>query len=214
MRKLLAASLTLGALLTAGQASADATFGPEPSYSWGGLYGGITAGYGATEQEWNANAVEHDTDGVMLGGTIGVNMDTGNWVFGLEADYAWVEADDSSSTGACAGPFTCTSDMKGFGTFRARLGYDVGSPDRGMLVYGTAGAAVAEVDYAVATVGSSSELNVGWVAGAGMEISLGEKMSAKAEYLHFDTESDGTIGIPFSPEATGDVVRLGVNYRF
>ena len=68
--------------------------------------------------------------------------------------------------------------------------------------------------YAVATVGSSSELNVGWVAGAGMEISLGEKMSAKAEYLHFDTDSDGTIGIPFSPEATGDVVRLGLNYRF
>lgn len=214
MRKLLAVSVALGALLTAGQASADATYGPEPSYAWGGFYGGITAGYGATEQDWNANAVEHDTDGVILGGTLGVNMDTGNWVLGIEADYAWVDADDSSVTGFCAGAFTCTSDMEGFGTFRGRVGYDVGTPDRGMLIYGTAGLAMVDMKYEVATVGSENETNVGWVAGAGMEIALGEKISAKAEYLHFDAEGSGTIGIPFSPEATGDVARLGLNYRF
>lgn len=214
MRKLLATSLALGALFAAGQASADPTFGPEPSYDWGGFYGGITVGYGATDQDWNANSVEHDTDGVMLGGTIGVNMDTGKWVFGIEADYAWVDADDSSSTGACAGAFTCTSDMKGFGTFRGRLGYDVGTTDRGILVYGTAGAAVVDMEYAVATVGSEDEINFGWVAGAGVEVTLAEKVSAKAEYLHFDADGDGTIGVPFSPEAKGDVVRLGLNYHF
>jgi outer membrane immunogenic protein len=214
MRKFLAISVALGALFTAGQASADATYGPEPSYNWGGMYGGITAGYGATEQDWRANGVVHDTDGVMLGGTLGVNMDTGNWVLGLEADYAWVDADDSSVTGACAGATTCTSEMTAFGTFRARVGYDFGSTERGMLLYGTAGAAAVDVDYAVATIGSDSEINLGWVAGAGLEMALGEKMSAKIEYLHYDTQGSARVGIPFSPEATGDVARLGLNYRF
>lgn len=214
MRNFLAVSLALGALFTAGQASADGTYGPEPSYNWGGVYGGITAGYGATEQDWRANGVKHDTDGVMLGGTLGVNMDTGRWVLGLEADYAWVDADDDSANGLCASPTTCTSEMKSFGTFRARLGYDVGSAERGMLIYGTAGAAAIDVDYTVATIGSDSELNLGWVAGAGLEMALGEKLSAKIEYLHYDTQGSATVGIPFSPEATGDAARLGLNYRF
>ena len=215
MRKLLATSLALGALFTASQAYADATYGPEPSYNWGGIYGGITAGYGATEQDWRANGVVHDTDGVMLGGTLGVNMDTGNWVFGLEADYAWVDADETSTAGLCAAPTTCTSDMKSFGTFRARLGYDFGSTERGMLLYGTAGGAAIDVDYAVATIGSDSDLNLGWVAGAGLEMALGEKMSAKIEYLHYDTKGSGRIGVnPISPDVTGDAARLGLNYRF
>jgi|AZIJ01.1.fsa_nt_gi outer membrane immunogenic protein len=214
MRKLLSVSVVLGALFTAGQASADATYGPEPSYDWGGIYGGITAGYGATEQDWRANGVKHDTDGAMLGGTLGVNMDTGNWVFGIEADYAWVDADDSSTTGLCAAPTTCTSETKAFGTFRARLGYDFGSVERGMLLYGTAGGAAVNVDYAVATIGSDSELNLGWVAGAGLEMALGEKLSAKLEYLHYDTQGNAFVGIGFSPESVGDAARLGLNYRF
>lgn len=65
----------------------------------------------------------------------------------------------------------------------------------------------------------------GWVLGAGLEWALTNRWTVKAEYLHVDfgtltvsgvITNDGgySQGISTTADLTGDIVRLGVNYRF
>jgi outer membrane immunogenic protein len=82
-----------------------------------------------------------------------------------------------------------------------------------------------------ATAGRYSETRLGWALGFGAEWAFARQWSAKVEYLHYDLGSvtyDGGLllaSVPgpvsrYSVQSTvrtkfsGDIVRLGVNYRF
>jgi outer membrane immunogenic protein len=81
------------------------------------------------------------------------------------------------------------------------------------------------------SVGSLSEVRLGWTAGAGVEWKLSSNWSAKAEYLYYDLGSASYSGTPiattigggtaFSTNAigstarfNGSVARVGLNYDF
>jgi opacity protein-like surface antigen len=72
---------------------------------------------------------------------------------------------------------------------------------------------VAPVDHG--TLASESKTAVGWTIGAGFEFGLTQNISAKAEYLYFDLGSDTyNLGVPVAIERTGNIGRVGLNYRF
>jgi outer membrane immunogenic protein len=78
--------------------------------------------------------------------------------------------------------------------------------------------------------GSASTTRVGWTAGAGMEWMINPQWSVMTEYLHYDlgTESfvlspstftilgtfRATVNTTTSVRFEGDIVRIGLNYKF
>ena len=201
------------AVVTSPARAEDNTFGPEPSYDWTGLYLGLQGGYAWSKDNWEAGNVEFDSDGMLLGATAGFNGDTGSWVFGAEGDISY--ADVSGSQDSCSLGGNCETTMEYFGTFRGRLGYDLGSVDQGLLVYGTGGIAFAGLNYKSAGGGEDFNTGTGWVLGGGVETTIGKKSSAKLEYLHYELEADATLSTAaFNPNTKGDLVRAGYNLRF
>jgi outer membrane immunogenic protein len=94
------------------------------------------------------------------------------------------------------------------------------------LLYGTAGAAWADVDYrannalsGVAFGTGSSNTHVGWVAGGGIEHMLTPNLTARIEYLYYGFDSitapAGALGSgPASVDLNTQTVRFGLNFKF
>src|ERR1044071_4195741 len=60
-----------------------------PVFTWTGFYVGINGGYGWGDSDWNPGPPSFDTKGWLAGGTIGYNLQTGSFVWGIEADFDW-----------------------------------------------------------------------------------------------------------------------------
>lgn len=82
---------------------------------------------------------------------------------------------------------------------------------------------------ALCIAGSGSFIRAGWTAGAGVEQGIGNNWTVKAEYLHYDlgTVSHnvvgvspafpaliGAVGLKADTRVSGEIARVGVNYRF
>jgi outer membrane immunogenic protein len=99
------------------------------------------------------------------------------------------------------------------------------------------GAGAATVNAPYGAVSSSSGTHTGWTAGGGVEWMAARPWSVKLEYLHYDLGSASsnatlsnivippggavptggvfyTLGAASSRNITGDIVRVGVNYKF
>ena len=185
-------------------------------YNWTGFYAGINGGYGFGKASV-ANAVgstgDFNVTGSQFGGTLGYNLQTGSWVWGLEGDIDYSTVKGSSSS-FCVGP--CTVSNTWLGTARARLGY--AGWDR-WLPYITGGAGFGNVKFEQGAT-SDSKTRLGWTAGLGLEYAFMANWTAKAEYLYTDLGSSTCSAGTCNP--TQDVtykfktnaVRLGLNYRF
>ena len=134
-------------------------------------------------------------DGVVAGAQIGRNWQSGQIVYGLEADVSY--ADISENFGVLE------FSVDWMATVRGRLGYLI-TPN--LLVYGTAG-------FGIVSLSGSSTINIpgigrisgddtetDFVYGLGLEGKFSDKLSARIEYLAF-----GDLDI--------DVIRVGLNYR-
>lgn len=202
-----------------------------PRPDWSGFYVGVEGGgdWGRSKHINNTNDITPDfaVDGGVLGGTIGHNAQFGDtWLFGLEGDMSWMNADGSASN--LAPNFNAASSSgtseHWLSTARARLG---AVPADGWLAYVTGGVALADVE-AIAhqsngDVFSQSYIRPGWTAGAGIEYAIDKNWSAKLEYLHVGLNDSPYLnflspavngvnrggGVPLSDE----VVRAGINYR-
>ncbi|HZO47874.1 MAG TPA: outer membrane protein [Xanthobacteraceae bacterium] len=191
------------------------------TYNWTGLYVGVHAGYAWGELTSDANAaVDHEPSGGLFGGQIGYNWQSGQFVFGIEADlaYSTVKGDD----GGVVPPgftFAATSDMKYLGTVRGRLGL---AQDR-VLFYVTGGFAWSKVDVGMTVVGVGSAgdtLNLtGWTVGGGIEYAIAQNWTIRAEYLYVDFSKESTTvnigGFPFTDTADKNlnIVRAALNYK-
>jgi outer membrane immunogenic protein len=196
--------------------------------------------------------------GFIGGGQVGYNWQYASWVYGAETDFQGLTKDVNGSTATVTSgvpgfpteAFTSTTSVSKsldyFGTLRARFGYLV-TP--GLLVYGTAGLAYGGVHASTAisqadtgilgaiavgygSAASISQTRAGWTAGAGAEMQLGPRWTAKVEYLYYDLGSvtyalPGLVAnVPTFPAPTwtagaqstanfnGNIVRLGLNYKF
>jgi len=209
---------------------------PAPFYNWSGFYIGVQGGGAFGTLDWThvtglvggssalaGNTASHDTSGGLLGGTVGFNWQAGAWVFGVEADYAWADI-----TGSAACPnlaFNCESKLESFGTGRGRIGWSWGPG----MIYGTGGVAFGDQHIRTVNIAGlatplsgtprngSSEFQVGWTAGGGIEFGFAPGWSAKVEALYFDLGTDRfTVdnGLQVDANHTGVVVRGGINYRF
>ena len=185
-------------------------------FSWTGFYVGINGGYGWGKSDWSSTAGTANTTpkGWLVGGTLGYNLQTGVWVWGLEADIDFSTMDGTNvGTGICAGG-GCETKNTWFGTGRGRIGYAAGR----FLPYITGGAAFGDVKMTTAAGMSTTDTRVGWTVGGGLEYAFLGAWSAKVEYLYADlgnaTCEAATCGVDTEVSYKTNIVRAGINYRF
>jgi len=248
IRKLLGISVIV-LLALSGVSSAQADF---KGFYFGGYVGGANensdaktstvfspTGYFATTSVpaiATAGAQSLSPSGFSGGGQAGYNFQVRHFVVGLETDIGSVSMSDSKSTTAtypCCAPtnFTVkqTVETNWMFTLRPRVGFVTGP----LLVYGTGGMAVANLNYQAlftdtfATAhenGGAEENQVGWTGGGGAEFKVGPHWSVKGEYLYADLGSVSTTStnltaftpaIPFPTNVFTHTADLrGHNYRF
>jgi len=174
----------------------------------------------------------------------GYNFQSNRVLAGFEADisYAGLNGSTTAALGAQHGwpALTTTQEqhLDWFGTVRGRLGA-LATPE--WLLYATGGFAFGGVrastnivvpgqdcvQNAFCSAGSISSTRVGWTVGGGTEVAVGPRWTVKAEYLYFDLGSasydvhpvfalpgSDPIGLQATAKFTGQIVRLGMNYRF
>lgn len=216
---LLATTLLAGLVGTAHAADLAARKSPPPAalpvmaqYNWSGFYVGLQGGGGfggdSRHRQGAAKSGQIELSGGLVGGTLGYNHQIGNFVAGLEGDYAWSSLKGSTGVN-CAAP-GCKTDIRSFGTLRGRLGY---SFDR-IMPYVTGGLAVGDIRQSAGAF-RGSDFRAGWTIGAGVEAALTRNITAKAEYLYYDFARDTyNSGAGLSGNANGHIIRAGVNYKF
>jgi outer membrane immunogenic protein len=231
MKKLLLASTVIVNFAASG--AVYAADGGEINHDWSGVYVGLTAGAATLDFDHDIDVASGSCDGALVdgsysgngagfigGGTIGANFQTGSIVFGVEADYSFVNASgtdnywnpDEDENGSI------TTELTSLGTLRGRVGFSMDH----LLVYGTGGFAMGSVDidqidnYDDDNSPTGSSTRYGWTAGAGIEYAATENISVKAEALYYDLGSESLdYGYgEYDNEVAGMVARAGVNFNF
>ena len=241
MRRYLLATVSAAALSTSAMA-ADIPArvpvkAPPPvvAWSWAGFYIGINAGVawhraeftdygGATPLAFPRGTTYWSPDkaGFTGGGQVGYNFQSGNFVYGVEADFNYVNNNASiTQPGNPFGPITTTTKLDWMGTVRGRLGVTL-SPT---LIYVTGGWAFAHfkdtwnIPFAT-TPGNVDKNRSGWTAGGGIEHMFARNWTAKIEALYADFgKGDGFLtgfGSTYRTQFEHQVitVRGGLNYKW
>jgi outer membrane immunogenic protein len=209
-----------------------------PVYNWSGIYVGINGGYGFGTTEWtdpsnpsgSTSTGNFNTSGGLVGGTVGVNFQTGGFVFGAEGDWDWQGLQGTSNSAFCNAILTpstaipsCETKSDWIATIRGRAGY---AADR-VLFYATGGGAAGNVQTGLNTLSLQSTTEFGWTAGAGIEWAFADNWTAKVEYLYVDLEksncnTSANCGFDALPSTvannsvnfTESMIRAGVNFKF
>ena len=153
-------------------------------FSWTGFYVGINGGYGWGKTNWSnvfGSSGDFNVKGGLVGGTVGYNLQTGAFVWGLEGDLdaSWIKG---SATNAFCGAVGCETRNRWLATGRGRIGY---AWDR-FLPYITGGVAFGDIRMTPAAGTSETKSKVGYTLGGGVEYAFLGAWSAKIEYLYVD----------------------------
>jgi outer membrane immunogenic protein len=174
------------------------------------------------------------SNGGLVGGEIGYDVQTGGWVVGVEGDFSWTNFGDivtavipnDPSTGRPQLTFATNYQMNWISTIRGR----VGIPFDHFLIYGTGGLAFADVSMnQTVTVGTFGQLagstdntKAGWTLGGGAEYALCDNITLKTEALWLDLGSaslratnpqfDGALDV--RQQIQGVIARAGIGYKF
>lgn len=172
---------------------------PAPVSDWSGAYLG---GYG--DYKWGRFG-SNDRD-VALGGGVygGYNMQSGQIVYGVEADVGYNGVEEEAAPGV-------EGEAGWNGSVRARVGYDMNP----FLIYGTAGVALQDNELSDAT-SSDSNTAVGYTVGAGVEAMVTENITTRVEYRYTDFGSD-TYNLDsgsFSRGFDDHSVKVGIGVKF
>jgi outer membrane immunogenic protein len=195
-----------------------------PYTHWGGAYLGLNGGFGVGSSQWTEGLIStsiFNTDGFLVGGTIGFNYPVSAVLFGVEGDLDWSSLNGNVGSCGVNGPgaaAACETKNNVLGTVRGRMGYAF---DR-TLIYLTGGAAFGDVQTGLnppATFDSTTK--VGWAAGGGLEFAVTDAWSAKAEYFFVDLGMASCTSAANCGSAAGasvalteNLIRGGFNYRF
>ncbi len=184
------------------------------------IYAGAHIG-GGWSRFSSAAAIETVSTSGLLGGLqLGANLQSGNFVFGVEGDIS-IAAVRGSGTGTIGG-VAATSKVKHrwFATLGGRVGYAMGRT----LIFAKGGAAWTQYRWDFATAAAAlgqSHDRFGWMVGGGVEQAWTDTISFKLEYNYLDfgrkseTFTPGALVIaPTDVRLYAHLVKLGVNYRF
>ncbi len=192
-------------------------YAPPPAYvepfTWTGFYVGVNTGFMLGKSTWSGPSnFSVSPNGWLAGGTVGYNLQTGWWVWGVEGDIDYVSLKGTADAAVCSG---CLFKDTWFGTVRGRVGY---AAER-WLPYFTGGLAFGNVYMQGPSGGSATSTKAGWTVGAGVEYAFARSWSAKLEYLYVDLGSApcGMASCGFATDETinftANVVRAGLNLR-
>ncbi len=190
---------------------------------WSGFYAGLNAG--GLWSSTSASIVENNTgggfngtsSGFVGGGQAGYNYLIGPVLLGGEIDLQGSTMTGGVTGGAGPSFISATQSIPWFATFRARVGYPVGS----VMPYLTGGAVWGQQRLAGfdSQFGSFDNSNNFWTYtfGAGVEGHINDRWSTKLEYLWIgspDTPLSTPATASISERSIGNLVRVGFNYRF
>ncbi|OJU30427.1 MAG: hypothetical protein BGN91_04445 [Nitrobacter sp. 62-13] len=187
---------------------------PAAVYNWTGFYigGHVGGAFGGDNNIAAPGFTGNGNDGVFMGG-VQVGYDTQfapNWVFGLEANYSFLDTNGD--------PFV----NRGLGSVTGRLGYTWGGP---ALLYVKGGYAWADTRNTGGFGGGTfSDTHIGrdgYTVGAGLEYLFTQNWSGKIEYQYYDFGHTTAIftdaaGVPTAVGFRNDehTIKVGLNYRF
>ena len=169
-----------------------------PAFTTGAaLYAGLNLGYGWGKVT-NTGA---NPSGILGGGQLGYNWQSGQFVFGAETDLQGTGADDTFAGYKFSNPW--------FGTVRGRAGYAFNN----ILLYGTLGLAYGDLR---GDLGGAVETHTmaGWTGGIGAEVGLAPAWSVKGEYLYMDLADRGFGITGMDNGYRANMFRFGFNYHF
>jgi outer membrane immunogenic protein len=195
-----------------------------PVTNWAGFYVGANAGYvrsritGTYNEPGDYGTFDKNPWGFSGGGHIGYNFQSGAWVYGLEGDASWSNADRNRRADTEVEQILKTN---AFASVRGRLGLSADN----MLFYLTAGVGYVRSEIEVVDNGARGKQSFerwGPVIGAGTEWRFAQNWSARVESLtflgsrrinlpDFAIESSGR---DFVRQSTVTVARAGLTYHF
>jgi outer membrane immunogenic protein len=169
--------------------------------NWSGAYVGGTANWARGEYDATGGRGAAGLGGGLYGG---YNMQSGNIVYGAEADINYGDNDTRNRARRM--------EQGVNGSLRGRVGYDLNP----VLVYGTAGVAATSVKATANGGGSDKNTLVGWTAGAGAEAFVTDNVTARVEYRYSDYGSKdfGIGGGRVSSGYDEHSVRVGMGVKF
>jgi outer membrane immunogenic protein len=231
MRKLIATTLALSALLAISAAAnaADLPVRPAPApvyvpppFSWTGFYiggniGGAWNQGNVTDSLFGLNFANGNNNGRFIGGgEVGFNYQIGGFVIGAEGDFDWAANSNNGGNGVfipAVGNVLVTSNNNWVSTLAARFGF---AADH-WLFYGKAGGGwvgnngftVTNTTTGASITGSNSNTNSGWLVGAGVEWAVANNWTVKLEYDYLGLSSR-TVTVPATaPFLAGDTFNTG-----
>jgi outer membrane immunogenic protein len=222
------------AYLAALAAIVVAAFAPASAHAqtrniWNGWYVGLHGGYAWQDVNGVFNSANIPTklsgsqNGGAVGGQLGYNYQSGQFLFGIEADLTSLTHDGNNYTVDYGGPVVndrLASDY--LGSVRARLGWAIND----WLLYGTVGWGYSKAEFTRDAPADPFHGKVklngdGLVFGGGVEWMLTYGVSIRGEYLRYDIDRSRAVPGWF-PEAdvgdrfgfdTIDVARAALNIK-
>lgn len=172
---------------------------PAIVYNWTGFYIGGHVG-GAFRGNSNNILGGSDDGRFMGGGQIGWDTQfSPNWVFGLEANYSFLDTSSSFAN-------------RGLGSVTGRLGYAFGPS----LLYVKGGYAWADSRFTNGFSGDGGR--DGYTVGGGVEYMFSQNWSGKIEYQYYDFGTTNFITpttlAPGNFRNDEHTIKAGLNYRF
>jgi len=141
---------------------------------WQGFHVGVLGSYSKYKADIATPVGSQSplSNGAMIGGLAGVDVQMGSLVLGAEADTSF-----GTVTGANA---AASSEIRQFSTFRGRAGIAAGD----LLFYGTGGLAAADMTVKSRFHGDDNKVVWGWTYGGGVEAKITENITVRGEYLY------------------------------
>jgi outer membrane immunogenic protein len=196
-------------------------------FTWTGPYIGVHCGvaWGRTHSDDEEDGVTVDPRGGLCGGQIGVNWQSGAWVFGLEGDFGGIAMRDTESAEDGSDQFVARVEYGGYGTLTARLGWAFAHGPYNSLLYLKGGGAVAHIENTwiefdggppAEEFSQISGGRWGWTLGGGWEMAVTRNWSWKLEYLFMDFGDEDTTSDdePLHHDNFVHTFKLGVNWRW